>query len=84
MSVQALDAHAGTADPSRRTRSDMICWNRCVSFGRVRGMCTSDVDRIEIGFRLADAADCFDTTHGPHQVSANEVVPGGHRCAVTE
>ena len=84
MSVQTLDALAGTADAAGRPRSDMICWNGCVSFGLVGGVRASDVDRIKIGFRLADAPDSFDTAHRPNEVRTDEVVAGRHRGAITE
>jgi formate-dependent nitrite reductase cytochrome c552 subunit len=84
MSVEALDTLTSPADAAGRSRSDMICGNCCVSFGLVGGMCASDFGWIEIGFRLANAADCFDATDGPHEFGTNEVVASGHWCAVAE
>jgi hypothetical protein len=84
MSVEALDTLASPTDAAGRSRSDMIRRNCCVSFGLVGGMCARDVGRIEIDFRLANAADCFDATDGPDEVGTNEVVASGHWCAVAE
>jgi hypothetical protein len=84
MGVQALDTLAGAADTAGRARSDMGCRNRCIPFSLVGSMCFSNVDWVKIDFRLADTADCIDTTHGPHQVNAHEVVAGGHRGAIAE
>jgi hypothetical protein len=53
VSVQALDPGACSADPSVRTRADVVCRKLGVAFGGISGMCIGHQQRIDLRLSAA-------------------------------
>jgi hypothetical protein len=82
MGMETLHALTGAGHPAVRAWPDVILRDECITLGRVKRMGAFDLDRLEVGFGLANTTRRFKAPNGAYLGVANEPVARGHGGAI--
>ena len=67
--VKTFDAPTSAADPSRRSGTDVICGNFCVTRQRVTDMSGDQFLWVDSSLGLSDTTNPFQTPDRPRQIT---------------